>query len=57
MVLTIDQLPVETLLLAPSVVVETLVDVRATLLLAAHQLDPQAGVIGVVVDIETDVPR
>ncbi len=47
--------PVEALLLAPPVVHEALVDVVAGLLLAPHQLQPQARVVGVVVQVQADV--
>ena len=43
------------LLVAAPVVVEALVDVVAALLLAAHQLQPQAGVVREVDDIQPEV--
>jgi len=49
-------LPVQAFLLASAVVIQALVDVIAGLLLAAHQFEPDARVVGEVDQVDPQVP-
>ena len=49
-------LPVQTLLWASTIVIQTLVDIIARLFLATHQLKPDARVVGEVHQVDPQVP-